>query len=237
VVAFASLDSSDSTPSWDILLYDIQAGSGYQVTDSATDENQPDVTVDNDGLVHVVWTQTNVETSYDIYTSAFRLPTSVNHPPVIASITAPADPVMINTTLSAAANFSDLDITDTHTALWDWGDGATDQGIVDELTGSGTISGSHTYTSPGVYLVTLTVTDNHESSATAAFQYVVVYDPAGGFVTGSGWFDSPVGAYTVNPSLTGKASLVLFHATSGSHPSVAHWAGSNWRLEFQQYYI
>ena len=27
----------------------------------------------------------------------------------------------------------------------------------------------------------------------------------GGFVTGGGWFDSPVGAYTSDPALTGKA--------------------------------
>ncbi len=36
---------------------------------------------------------------------------------------------------------------------------------------------------------------------------VVIYDPGGGFVTGGGWFDSPIGAYTLNPSLNGKASF------------------------------
>lgn len=36
---------------------------------------------------------------------------------------------------------------------------------------------------------------------------VVVYDPDGGFVTGGGWFDSPLGAYTANPNLTGRASF------------------------------
>jgi len=34
-----------------------------------------------------------------------------------------------------------------------------------------------------------------------------VYDPAGGFVTGGGWIDSPEGAYTANESFTGKASF------------------------------
>jgi hypothetical protein len=37
--------------------------------------------------------------------------------------------------------------------------------------------------------------------------YVVVYDPDGGFVTGGGWINSPVGAYYPNPSLTGKATF------------------------------
>jgi hypothetical protein len=36
---------------------------------------------------------------------------------------------------------------------------------------------------------------------------VVIYDPDGGFVTGGGWFDSPLGAYTPNLSLTGRAGF------------------------------
>jgi hypothetical protein len=39
------------------------------------------------------------------------------------------------------------------------------------------------------------------------FQYVVVYDPSGGFVTGGGWIDSPAGAYSADPTLTGKANF------------------------------
>jgi len=39
------------------------------------------------------------------------------------------------------------------------------------------------------------------------FEYVVVYDPDGGFVTGGGWIDSPEGAYIPDPLLTGKANF------------------------------
>ncbi len=35
----------------------------------------------------------------------------------------------------------------------------------------------------------------------------VVYDPSAGCVTGGGWISSPAGAYTPNPTLTGKASF------------------------------
>lgn len=38
-------------------------------------------------------------------------------------------------------------------------------------------------------------------------QYVVVYDPSGGFVTGGGWINSPAGAYRPDPSLMGKATF------------------------------
>ncbi|RKS14668.1 MBG domain-containing protein [Flavobacterium sp. 120] len=37
--------------------------------------------------------------------------------------------------------------------------------------------------------------------------YLAVYDPNGGFVTGGGWIMSPLGAYTANPTLTGKANF------------------------------
>ena len=36
---------------------------------------------------------------------------------------------------------------------------------------------------------------------------LAVYDPYGGYVTGGGWIYSPLGAYTANPSLIGKANF------------------------------
>ena len=36
---------------------------------------------------------------------------------------------------------------------------------------------------------------------------IVVYDPNGGFVTGGGWFTSPVNAYKANPSLSDRANF------------------------------
>jgi hypothetical protein len=53
----------------------------------------------------------------------------------------------------------------------------------------------------------LTVTDDDGGTGQSVFQYVVVYDPEGGFVTGAGWIDSPAGAYKPDPSLTGKATF------------------------------
>jgi hypothetical protein len=51
------------------------------------------------------------------------------------------------------------------------------------------------------------VTDKDGGSGQAIFQYVVVYDPSAGFVTGGGWINSPAGAYTPDPSLTGRATF------------------------------
>jgi hypothetical protein len=37
--------------------------------------------------------------------------------------------------------------------------------------------------------------------------YIVIYDPSGGFVTGGGWITSPVRAYVADPTATGRANF------------------------------
>jgi hypothetical protein len=39
------------------------------------------------------------------------------------------------------------------------------------------------------------------------YRYIVVFDPNGGFVTGGGWINSPLGAYKPDPSIVGKANF------------------------------
>lgn len=126
-----------------------------------------------------------------------------NQPPVIQSIQAPADPAPANTEIEVSAAFSDLDAGDAHSALWEWGDGTTADGMVDE--GAGSVSGSHVYSQAGVYTLSLTICDAAGACDSSSYQYVVIYDPDGGFVTGGGWIDSPAGAYLPAPDLSGPA--------------------------------
>jgi hypothetical protein len=125
----------------------------------------------------------------------------------VGPITAPLDPRQVNTVVSASAPFSDPDpaATPSYTAVWTWGDGTTSSGTI----GAGVVNGSHTYTAPGVYTVTVAVKEMNGDGDTgqATFEFVVIYDPNGGFVTGGGWIHSPAGAYTLDDSLTGKASF------------------------------
>lgn len=126
--------------------------------------------------------------------------TITNTDPVLNPITAPIAPVQINTSISANANFADNNLAN---ANWTWGDGQTSAGTI----ASSSVSGSHAYASPGVYTVSLLVTDACGKTATSDFQYVVIYDANGGFVTGGGWINSPAGAYIAHPTAVGKANF------------------------------
>ena len=114
--------------------------------------------------------------------------------------------VPVSTPINASAGFTDPGNNDTHTAVWDWGD-ATSPGTVTQGAGFGSVDDSHTYYAAGVYEITLTVTDDDDDSGQSMFQYIVVYDPDGGFVTGGGWIDSPADAYKPDPTLIGKANF------------------------------
>ena len=127
----------------------------------------------------------------------------VNQEPVITAITAPINPIQFGQNIEATVEFNDPDVGDVHTVTWNWGDGSTTTDVATVPS----VTTSHTYTSVGVYTVTATITDAAGESDTEFFQYVVAYDPSGGFVTGGGWINSPIGAYTPDPSLTGKATF------------------------------
>jgi hypothetical protein len=139
-------------------------------------------------------------------TGSFRVTVRETMPVVIA-VTGPSAPQPVGSSVAVSAAFIDAGVNDTHTASIDWGDGTSDAGAVSESLGTGAVSASHVYTVAGVYAVTVTVTDNTALSAFGTYQYVVVYDPSGGFVTGGGRLNSPAGAYVANSSLTGTATF------------------------------
>jgi hypothetical protein len=130
--------------------------------------------------------------------------------PIVSAVVVaiPAEPVALASGLvSVTASFTDAP-GQSWTCTIDWGDGsAPDGGVVTAPTetDAGSCTGSHLYTAVGVYPVAISLSDMCGESAGAVYQYAVVYDPDGGFVTGSGWIDSPPGAYTSNPALTGRA--------------------------------
>jgi hypothetical protein len=144
-----------------------------------------------------------------------------NVAPAVGAITAPTSPVKVSTPVNASASFTDPGVLDTHTATWAWGDSNTSNGVVTEANGSGSVTGSHNYTSAGLYTITLTVTDKDGASNQSTFQTLVVYNPQGGFVTGGGIFNSPAGAYLEKPTKKGPAviAFVVKYLLNANKPS------------------
>jgi hypothetical protein len=129
-----------------------------------------------------------------------------NVPPIITKIDGAIDPVNINNPAEITGYFIDPGTLDTHTAIFDWGDSTTTEYYLQNHERA--VIGAHTYNQPGVYIVTLEIIDDDGGSDTEiSQQYVVIYDPDGGFVTGGGWIDSPEGSYISDSTLTGKANF------------------------------
>jgi uncharacterized delta-60 repeat protein len=150
-----------------------------------------------------------------------------NTAPSLGAITVSPNPVLTGATVTASVSLTDPDPADTHTATWDWGDGSTTSGAVAESNGSGSISGTHSYVTPGVYQITLAVTDNHGASANTVYQYLSVYNPTPqGLFTGARHFTSPAGAVPGQPTLSGPAQFGLTARYQGSVPT------GNLRLTF-----
>ncbi|MGD8794979.1 MAG: PKD domain-containing protein, partial [Anaerolineae bacterium] len=126
--------------------------------------------------------------------------------PSLGAISGPAAPVSLGEVIVVTAVFADPGATNDapYSCSLDYGDGTGPQ--AGTVSGN-TCSGSHSYSEAGVYTVLMAVTDKDGGTGTASSPFVVVFDPDGGFVTGGGWIDSPAGAYTPDPSLTGKATF------------------------------
>lgn len=132
-----------------------------------------------------------------------------NDAPVVTGLTGPSGPVGLGSPATVTGTFSDIGIAtpqDPYTITSHWtSTGVTPFDKTGTVTSYNGSTGAFTITAPvgtpvGVYTITVTVTDrfNASSSGTPAAStvpgYTVVYDPSGGFVTGGGWINSPVGA-------------------------------------------
>jgi DMSO/TMAO reductase YedYZ molybdopterin-dependent catalytic subunit len=130
---------------------------------------------------------------------------TLNFRPVIDSLTIPTDPVKTETPAEATAFFTDP--YDTHTAVFDWGDGTTSVGVVDEAAHS--ITGSHAYTVNGFYTVKVTLTDSMGVAATkTCTEYLVIYDGIGE-ASGSGTIQVGADDIPWDPAVIGQASFSL----------------------------
>jgi PKD repeat protein len=199
----ADVDSVGVSQSW---TYAPVSGVDAEATCAFADAPAVDTTITctDDGTYEVTLTASD---GVNAPVSDSAMVTVQNVSTDVGVVTAPVDPVQIGSEIDASVTFSDVGVIDAHTATFAWGDSTSSPGVVIETSGSGSATGSHVYSTPGIYTIIVTVTDDDGGSTVVTYQFVVVYDPDGGFVTGGGWITSPAGAYPADPSLTGKASF------------------------------
>ena len=130
-----------------------------------------------------------------------------NVAPTVTPIVAPMAPVVVGGPVTATSSYADLG-ADDHTITWAWGDGTQTVQSASVDT-DGPIGATHSYAATGVYSITLTV-DDHDGGVTAeTFDFVVVFDGNGGYVTGGGLIDSPAGALQSDPLASGPANFAF----------------------------
>ncbi|GAB3427486.1 PKD domain-containing protein [Massilia solisilvae] len=99
-------------------------------------------------------------------------------------------------------------------ASWSWGDGSKDVGTISEKDGGGYASAQHAFAAPGIYTVTLTVTDSSGVSTTVQKKITVV--GTGTYVAGEGWFMSPPGASRMARTHAGIATFAVLSNTGSA---------------------
>lgn len=160
------------------------------------------------GTTTITWTATDVAGNSVSCTQTVM----VSNPAPTAVITSPVTPQAVNTPVNFTASFSD-NVGDTHTAVWTV-DGSPQAGVVNE--GAGTITATHTFATPGIHSVSLTVTDDCGQSATANSS-IIVY----AFATGTGSFVIGDGNAAVGNQVTfwGSQWAKLNSLSGGAAPS------------------
>ncbi len=151
-------------------------------------------------------------------TLPFEIISPVNNAPEIVIIDAPSVPQLITDGVLIDVEFVDADgAADEYTVEIDWGDGSEDGTIPSTVcsassatpqTGNpsceivaepgveaGLVVAQFEYAQPGVYPITVTIEDSAGNSDVSTYEYVVVYDPGAGRVTGAGWYWSGNEAY------------------------------------------
>ncbi|WP_440953507.1 NosD domain-containing protein [Methanococcoides sp. FTZ1] len=197
-ITFDAFSSSD--PDGDTLEYRWDFNNDGIWDTEWLDSPTADYTLNDDNTRNIV-----VEVSDGVLTDIATAVVKVNNvEPNITSLTVqPTEPVGVGTKVDLTATFTDPGTLDTHNYTIDWGNGT----ITGPFSATSPVIANNTYTTPGVYTVKLNVTDDEDGFDTEVYQYVIVYDPYGEFVTGAGWIFSPEGAYTADPSLNGTAKF------------------------------
>ena len=148
------------------------------------------------GVTDVVFTATDASGESSTCNTTI---TVINDDPVINSVHPSKSLIEVNNTVTLTTTYTDTNVT---SATIDWDDNS---GLQTVNNPTKTFKVSHKYKHTGLYSVSVRLEDGCGAETTHVYNYIIVYDEDGGFVTGGGWFNSPAGAYLDKPHASGKA--------------------------------
>ncbi len=189
-----------------VLLYNTGSGwapvisSGGAIPEKDTTDNL-DGTVSG-GRFSVAFDATSTPKITDLTGTVFTI--ADGSKPVLSSVTGPTTPLALGTPALMSIEYSATGSASGHRVTISWDDG-TSETIVPPTYGS--VSPTHMFAHAGVYTITVELMDAAGFRADGKFEFIVIYDPNGGFVAGGGWLNSFPGAYRLSPSFGGKASF------------------------------
>ena len=94
------------------------------------------------------------------------------------SVSALPGSVQTGSSQTVASSFTDAGVQDTHSVVYDWGDGTlASDGAVTESGGSGSATTSHAWTTAGTYTVTVLVADDEGATNSTSTVVEVVAAP------------------------------------------------------------
>jgi hypothetical protein len=160
-----------------VALYEWDLDNDGQFDDAATAEPVLDVTPEqmralglNDGdSLHVISLQVTDNSGLTAVDSTEL--TIHNLPPVIVDFRSNVSAIghaVEGQAISVWGSFTDRGTFDTHTAVIDWGDQTASAATIQEADGAGSLAANHVYSEGGIYVITVSLTDDDLGKATAA---------------------------------------------------------------------
>lgn len=224
-----SLAFEGSDADGDLLTYTWDFGDGTTGSGSTAPANH---TYADNGLFMVTLSVEDGEGSDTNKTQAqiSNVPPEVGAITIYAGESVLSDPIALGSQITMSADFTDPGLEDTHTGTFDMDITESSGATATATISSGVAEGTYTYPQAGVYVVQLTVTDDDDASGQSPhYEYVVVFDPDGGSVTGNGSVLSPATACSICNDMEGSAR---FGFTSGYKKPGATAPSGNTRFQF-----
>ncbi|MBC5992120.1 outer membrane protein assembly factor BamB family protein [Pontibacter cellulosilyticus] len=159
---------------------------GQKVWSLVTPQEFRRITVDKDLNVIVAGVIDDPVTHWDNLTVKYSQQEDPCNIPVEARLYLPPVAKRVGWQVRTTADFRPYILGANHGVSWSWGDGSTSS-IAYTALGTSRITGEHTYQQAGIYQIGLDFSQSCLKPANAGYeQWMPVFDPEAGFVTGAG---------------------------------------------------